>query len=76
MQKPVLSKYEKGEGSLEIFQHLNGALCLRTMAFVWFCVAGGKFEGESLGKLKRKMFLHNFLVENLILARTAKDVDI
>ena len=30
LQKPVLSKYEKGEGPSEIFRHLNGALCLRT----------------------------------------------
>ena len=31
LQKLVLSKYEKGEGPSEIFQHLNGALCLRTV---------------------------------------------
>ena len=31
LQKLVLSKYEKGEGPLEIFRHLNGALCLRTV---------------------------------------------
>ena len=31
LQKLVLSKYKKGEGSLEIFRHLNGALCLRTV---------------------------------------------
>ena len=31
LQKPVLSKYEKGEGPSEIFRHLNGALCLRTV---------------------------------------------
>lgn len=31
LQKLVLSKYEKGEGPSEIFRHLNGALCLRTV---------------------------------------------
>ena len=31
LQRLVLSKYEKGEGSSEIFRHLNGALCLRTV---------------------------------------------
>ena len=31
LQKLVLSKYEKGEGRSEIFRHLNGALCLRTV---------------------------------------------
>ena len=30
LQKLILSKYEKGESPSEIFQHLNGALCLRT----------------------------------------------
>ena len=31
LQKLVLSKYEKGEGPSEIFRHLDGALCLRTV---------------------------------------------
>ena len=31
LQKLVLSKYEKGGGPSDIFQHLNGALCLRTV---------------------------------------------
>ena len=31
LQKLVLSKYEKDEGSSEIFRHLNDALCLRTV---------------------------------------------
>ena len=31
LQKLVLSKYEKGKGPSEIFRHLNGALCLRTV---------------------------------------------
>ena len=31
LQKLVLSKYEKNEGSSEISQHLNGALCLQTV---------------------------------------------
>ena len=31
LQKLVLSKYEKSEGPSEIFRHLNGALCLRTV---------------------------------------------
>ena len=31
LQKLVLSKYEKGEGPSEIFRHLNGALCFRTV---------------------------------------------
>ncbi|CAF4105035.1 unnamed protein product, partial [Rotaria magnacalcarata] len=31
LQKLVLSKYEKGEGPSDIFRHLNGALCLRTV---------------------------------------------
>ena len=31
LQKLLLSKYEKGEGPSEIFRHLNGALCLRTV---------------------------------------------
>ena len=30
LQKLVLSKYEKGEGTSEIFRHLNGVLCLRS----------------------------------------------
>ena len=31
LQKLVLSKYEKCEGPSEIFRHLDGALCLRTV---------------------------------------------
>ena len=31
LQKLVLSKYKKSEGPSEIFWHLNGALCLRTV---------------------------------------------
>ena len=31
LQKLVLSKYEEGEGPSEIFRHLNGVLCLRTV---------------------------------------------
>ena len=31
LQKLILSKYEKGEGPSEIFRHLNGALCFRTV---------------------------------------------
>ena len=31
LQKLVLSKYEKSKGPSEIFRHLNGALCLRTV---------------------------------------------
>ena len=31
LQKPVVSKYEKGEGPSAIFRHLNGVLYLRTV---------------------------------------------
>jgi hypothetical protein len=44
--------------------------------FVSFCKEGREVKGESLPKLKRKMFLYKFLEENSILGRTSKDANI
>ncbi len=70
LQKLVLSKYEKGEGPSEIFRHLNGALCLRTVKRwckmiretgpIELSTSPGRLRTirtkESIGKVKNRLY--------------------